>query len=76
MGGAGRRRAGHQGNFNNDIGVPLTLLRLRHDDQLSHKIAVVELGMNHPGEIAPLAAMAARPPLRSSTTRSASTRSS
>ncbi|OOG44768.1 UDP-N-acetylmuramoyl-tripeptide--D-alanyl-D-alanine ligase [Polaromonas sp. A23] len=43
-----------EGNFNNDIGVPLTLLRLR----ASHKAGVVELGMNHPGEIASLAAMA------------------
>jgi len=43
-----------QGNFNNDIGVPLTLLRLR----ATHQLAVVELGMNHPGEIALLAAMA------------------
>ena len=42
-----------QGNFNNDIGVPLTLLRLR----ASHELAVIELGMNHPGEIALLAAM-------------------
>ena len=47
-----------EGNYNNDIGVPLMLLRLRHDDELSHRAAVVELGMNHPGEIAPLAAMA------------------
>jgi len=37
-----------QGNFNNDIGVPLTLLRLQEE----HKYAVVELGANHPGEIA------------------------
>jgi UDP-N-acetylmuramoyl-tripeptide--D-alanyl-D-alanine ligase len=42
-----------EGNFNNDIGVPLTLLRLR----ASHQAGVVELGMNHPGEIAELAAM-------------------
>ncbi len=44
------------GNFNNDIGVPLTLLRLREG---VHRCAVVELGMNHPGEIAQLAALAA-----------------
>lgn len=43
-----------QGNLNNDIGVPQTLLRLR----ANHRCAVVELGMNHPGEIAGLAAMA------------------
>jgi UDP-N-acetylmuramoyl-tripeptide--D-alanyl-D-alanine ligase len=42
------------GNFNNDIGVPLTLLRLRPH----HRMAVVELGMNHPGEIAYLADLA------------------
>jgi len=43
-----------QGNFNNDIGLPLTLLRLR----AGHRIGVIELGMNHPGEIAYLAGIA------------------
>ena len=43
-----------QGNLNNDIGVPQTLLRMR----AHHRSAVVELGMNHPGEIAGLADMA------------------
>jgi UDP-N-acetylmuramoyl-tripeptide--D-alanyl-D-alanine ligase len=43
-----------QGNFNNDIGVPLTLLRLN----AQHEVAVVELGMNHPGEIKVLSDMA------------------
>jgi UDP-N-acetylmuramoyl-tripeptide--D-alanyl-D-alanine ligase len=42
-----------QGNLNNDIGVPQTLLRMR----AHHRSAVVELGMNHPGEIAGLAQM-------------------
>ena len=43
-----------EGNFNNDIGLPLTVLRL--DD--THRIGVVELGMNHPGEIAYLSGIA------------------
>lgn len=43
-----------RGNFNNDIGVPLTLLRI----DAATRAAVVELGMNHPGEIAQLSALA------------------
>ena len=42
-----------EGNLNNEIGVPLTLLRLR----AAHQVGVVELGMNHPGEIAYLAGL-------------------
>jgi len=42
-----------QGNLNNHIGVPLTLLRLRPE----HEVAIVETGANHPGEIAMLCRM-------------------
>jgi UDP-N-acetylmuramoyl-tripeptide--D-alanyl-D-alanine ligase len=42
-----------EASFNNDIGVPLTLLRL---DKL-HRAAVLEAGTNHPGELAPLVKM-------------------
>jgi UDP-N-acetylmuramoyl-tripeptide--D-alanyl-D-alanine ligase len=56
-----RAHAGEQavlataGNLNNDIGLPLTLLRLR----AGHRCCAIELGMNHKGEIAYLAGIAA-----------------
>jgi len=56
-----RRHAGDRavlataGNLNNDIGLPLTLLRL----EARHKCCAIELGMNHKGEIAHLAGIAA-----------------
>jgi UDP-N-acetylmuramoyl-tripeptide--D-alanyl-D-alanine ligase len=43
-----------EGNFNNDIGLPLTLLHLH----ARHRVAVIEMGMNHPGEIAALTQLA------------------
>ena len=43
------------GNFNNDIGLPLTLLQLR----ARHRAAVIEMGMNHTGEISYLTRIAA-----------------
>ncbi len=42
------------GNLNNDIGLPLTLLRMR----AAHRMCAIELGMNHKGEIAYLAQIA------------------
>ena len=44
-----------QGNFNNHVGLPRTILDAISDDQ----IAVWEIGMNHPGEVGPLAKIAA-----------------
>ena len=44
-----------QGNLNNAIGLPLTLLRIRD----THRAAVIELGMNHRGETAELTPLAA-----------------
>ena len=43
-----------RGNLNNHIGVPLTLLRLEE----SHRSAVIEIGANHPGEVAALVQIA------------------
>jgi len=47
----GSRSLATEGNFNNAVGVPMTLLRMRSH----HECAVLELGMNHPGEIEELA---------------------
>ena len=43
-----------EGNFNNEVGVPLTLFRL----EPTHVAAAVEMGMNHPGEMTRLAKIA------------------
>jgi UDP-N-acetylmuramoyl-tripeptide--D-alanyl-D-alanine ligase len=47
----GKRVLYTEGNLNNHIGVPLTLLRIKPEE---HDIAVIETGANHPGEIADL----------------------
>ena len=47
----GKRVLYTEGNLNNHIGVPLTLLRIRPGE---HDVAVIETGANHPGEIADL----------------------
>ena len=47
----GKRVLYTEGNLNNHIGVPLTLLRIKSGE---HDIAVIETGANHPGEIADL----------------------
>jgi UDP-N-acetylmuramoyl-tripeptide--D-alanyl-D-alanine ligase len=44
-----------QGNFNNHVGLPRTILEATSEDE----VAVWEIGMNHPGEVAPLAKIAA-----------------
>ncbi len=44
-----------ESSFNNDLGVPLTLLRL----EATHRAAVLEAGTNHPGELAPLVSLIA-----------------
>jgi UDP-N-acetylmuramoyl-tripeptide--D-alanyl-D-alanine ligase len=55
---AGERGVATAGNYNNHIGLPLQVLRLRLGGAEASTIAAFELGMNHPGEIADLAAIA------------------
>ena len=54
LGGAASGVAATEGNLNNHLGVPLTLTRL---DPVRHRYAVVEAGINAPGDMDPLAAM-------------------
>ena len=54
LGGAASGVAATEGNLNNHLGVPLTLTRL---DPARHRVAVVEAGINTPGEMDALAAM-------------------
>ena len=49
-----KKRLATRGNLNNDIGLPLMLFELN----AQHRLAVLELGMNHPGEIEYLASLA------------------
>ena len=56
LGGPGSGVLSTEGNLNNHLGVPLTLLRL---DPAKHKFAVIEAGIGAPGEMAPLAKMIA-----------------
>lgn len=44
---AGKKVCATEGNLNNDIGVPLSILKIRQDDE----IAVIEMGANHPDDI-------------------------
>jgi UDP-N-acetylmuramoyl-tripeptide--D-alanyl-D-alanine ligase len=53
--GAGRRVAAARGSFNNELGVPLTLLTLREGDE----VLVAEIGARHVGDIAELAPLVA-----------------
>ncbi len=55
---AGAQGLATAGNYNNHIGLPLQVLRLHPSGAGAHRIAAFELGMNHPGEMALLSAIA------------------